>query len=257
MTNPNSHSELLGLLPQPKEAVLSWLTRLCIGYAETPAYVSEYLGVKIGDCFETKVGYYLVEQILYVTQYNKDIFQLSRLVSKNISQMWVRRSLFMVAEMGSYLRFRFCPMCMQKDSIPNFKVDWCFDFVRFCFDHECLLESNCPHCKAEVYLPYSLEKRSKKLVEVTCLSQCQKCGLLLYKINPVLCKEVARTPLGSVQIERLRNGMAVMASLVHGYGKSRQTGRRMSLVEVGFSITEGRCPNTYSGINPSSFRAKR
>lgn len=257
MTNSNGHRELLGLLPQPKEAVLSWLTRLCIGYAETPAGVSEYLGVEIDDCFETKVRNYMVEQILNVTQYNKDIFQLSRLVTKNIDQMWVRRSLFMVAEMGSHLRFRFCPICMQKDSIPNFKVDWCFDFVRFCFDHKCLLESNCPHCKADVYLPYSLEKRSKKLVEVTCLSQCQKCGFLLYKINPVLCKEVARSPQGSVQIERLRNGMAVMASLVHGYGKSRQTGRRMSLVEVGSFITEGLCPNAYSGISPSSFRAKR
>ncbi|KYP10310.1 MAG: hypothetical protein A0129_13500 [Limnobacter sp. CACIAM 66H1] len=257
MTNSNSHHELLRLLPQPKEAVLSWLTRLCIGYAETPAGVSEYLGVGIGDCVETKVTDCSVDRILHVTKYNKDIFQLSRLVSKNVDQMGVSRNFFMVAEMESHLRFRFCPKCMQYDSIPNFKVDWCFDFVRFCFNHKCLLESSCPHCKADVYLPYRLQNRSKKSVEIVCLSQCQKCGLLLYKTNPVQCKELAKYPKGSEQLEHLRNGMAVMASLVHGYGKTRETGRRMSLDEVGAYIKKGLCPNTYSNLNPSIYREKR
>lgn len=256
MNDPSFSHELLGLLPQPRESVLSWLSRLCIGYGEAPSGINKYLGVKIGDCFETNVSKFSTDQISSITGYPTAIFELSRRVTSNIQKMNVDKNLYMYATVGPNLRFKFCPKCLQYDPIPNFKVDWSLDFVRFCFIHKCLLEIKCPHCLSEVYLPYRVIDSSRKDIEIISLAQCQVCGEILYKVTPVMCKKIALCPSGSEQLDHLRNGMAVMASLVYGYGKSRQDGRKISLMQVGNFIKSGLCPNLHFDLDPSVFRGE-
>lgn len=248
------HHEILGLFPKEREAVLSWLNRVAMAYGSSPREISKYLGVPIRSLRETSIVPFTVEKLLDVTGYSRGHFALNELVTKHIPSLVLPEHYYLRRLRGGAIKFRFCPKCLLYDEVPIFKVDWCLDFVRYCLHHKCLLESRCPHCNSDVCLPYDVYSGKRLRFDIVSLAQCSTCGNLLTAVDEVPMRVVGIGERGEFRLNSVRNGMAVMASLVCGYGIDRLTKKRFDLRFVGSILRRGLAPNAYLKIDPAYYR---
>lgn len=171
--------------PQLKEAVLSWVIRLSLATGSSPRSVLSYLGVSQRRCFEGAFNQKTKDQIEKVLGYECLNFWLNVRVSENLRKMKVSEEYLHRSQHPSRLMFRFCPKCLHYEPTAYFKIEWGFEFVRYCPQHKVLLETRCPHCGVCPFVPFSPFENKKDRGPISTLLECAGCGQLLYEVPPV------------------------------------------------------------------------
>lgn len=109
--------------------------------------------------------------------------------------------------------YRFCPLCLKEQSTPHIPLHWRFSPWRVCPVHECVLEVHCRHCGACITLPRRLMSCGLAPTATSFLSQCQECGAYLWKAKPLFLRDLVPHRISPLDVERLRNGCALVASI--------------------------------------------
>lgn len=245
------------VLPYLKESVQSWLVRYCLNTGMEPIEVFNYLQVTRAECADGYFTQSTKNQMEQVLGYECKNFELNVIVSRNIHSSDVARRLIQKLTTNQGVRFRFCPKCLAQDRVPYFRIDWSFEFVRYCFDHNCLYEAGCPRCQGELYLPFAPFRTSKKRSAVGSLMECYLCGNLLFDCEPIgIFNSVEECPLKPAEQVHLQAGMATMACMVYGYGLESYSGKKISMSSVGELISEGAVPNSSSVTDATTVRQR-
>jgi len=74
---------------------------------------------------------------------------------------------------------RYCPLCLQQDSIPHFRKIWRLKYITFCFTHNSFLEERCPKCNS--YIEHYMIRWG-----AFNLKNCFNCNADLTEIKPKL-----------------------------------------------------------------------
>lgn len=114
-------------------------------------------------------------------------------------------------------RYRFCPVCLNDQSIKHFPVHWRFKSWRYCPIHSCMMEDVCRRCGLYVRLPGHLMEAGPRKEGIAFLNQCLGCGNYLNdhwrKVSGILKKGV----LSPSEVFDLNFGRAVLAAIYQRY----------------------------------------
>lgn len=70
---------------------------------------------------------------------------------------------------------QFCPRCLEEDSIPYYRRYWRLALYAMCERHLCVMQENCPQCKATVAFYRHGIGRGKE-IPLDALRLCHECG---------------------------------------------------------------------------------
>jgi len=73
----------------------------------------------------------------------------------------------------------YCPMCLQSDETPFFRLSWRLAFVTHCPEHKCRLIEHCPNCSNSVW-PNAFAERASYSQKGMELALCMACGTPLH-----------------------------------------------------------------------------
>lgn len=244
--------------PYLKESVCSWVMRMCLAHGIEPSHLFKHLGVKPKDCAEGLFTQETRDRIESVLGYSCDNFWLNVKVSENIQKSGLRPDYFQITTAPHRTMHRFCAQCLKYDEHPYFRLDWCFQFVRYCIDHKCLLESKCPICSARQHFPFPVFVRETLAGGyVSSLLECTRCGNLLFEVEPVdLLRDLRSCPLSIIEREKIEYGMSAMASMVFGYGVEVMMETRLDLKIIAKFVMIGLTPNSYTDIDAKKVRER-
>ena len=179
-----------GRRPRPCELFSSWDTGTALNHGMNLNALNEQL---LADCYfrlrdiDKYADSSIVSRLAAVTDTNlEDALKTSlylralpiSTLDRNVNTArWITRVNNIYTTRRAY-GLCFCPLCLQEDKEPYFRVDWRLSFVTMCVKHNCLLQHRCPWCKKEVNL-YRIPAGSANL------SICCWCGQDISKA-PVL-----------------------------------------------------------------------
>lgn len=69
---------------------------------------------------------------------------------------------------------QFCPQCLEEDSTPYYRKPWRLALYAMCERHLCVMQANCPQCKANIAFHRHGIGRGKKIPEQA-LRLCHEC----------------------------------------------------------------------------------
>ena len=78
---------------------------------------------------------------------------------------------------------QYCPLCMQNDSTPYYRLSWRNALTVICPKHHCVMEDRCPGCQS----PVSFHRHGigrQKVPYVEHLRHCHQCFLNLGDVSP-------------------------------------------------------------------------
>lgn len=70
---------------------------------------------------------------------------------------------------------QYCPLCLEEDSTPYFRLSWRLAFYTFCPKHKILMLDRCQHCQKPVMF-HRVEQGKPKRFEVETLDSCWHCS---------------------------------------------------------------------------------
>lgn len=113
-------------------------------------------------------------------------------------------------------RYRFCPVCLLQDKVKYFRIEWRFRCWLWCPLHCCRLRDMCSVCSAPVRLPADLIRAGPKGWGMATLGRCMACEADLTAGAQYLVDSHPSAVLTEWEQCLLRNGRAVLATLLHG-----------------------------------------
>lgn len=78
----------------------------------------------------------------------------------------------------------YCPMCLNEDEQPYFRIAWRLAFVTHCPKHKCVLFDRCPNCSSVIW-PNSFAERANFPQKSADPASCLGCGFVLSRANPI------------------------------------------------------------------------
>lgn len=78
----------------------------------------------------------------------------------------------------------YCPICLDEDQRPFFRLSWRLAFVTHCSAHECRLMEHCPNCSHCIW-PSALAERASGVQKWIELALCLRCGHPLSRVEPI------------------------------------------------------------------------
>lgn len=173
--------------PLPRESIFSWLSRLCLSQGVSILGMLRYLNLKPTTDLDFQIGNINIDSIstktgLLVSDF-KD--QLNLITSLRKFNYFANN--YGLRKRGKML-YRFCPLCLQEDEYPYFRMEWRLKLCVSCPIHECLLEDGCSRCLTPIVLPINLYLYVSDTRPVRSLAHCSSCGELLTKVSPATFK---------------------------------------------------------------------
>ena len=174
--------------PFPKESICSWLSRLGLSQGVSLWAMLVYLELKIFTDFDAQIGKMDLDSISKKTGLPISDFRYQRKFFKSLRKFDYESNSY-VMRYRRKRRYRFCPLCLQEDEIPYFRIEWRLKLCISCPTHKCLLEENCHSCREPIVLPINLFTKVSDTRPLESLANCPSCGAQLTKINPAFFKD--------------------------------------------------------------------
>ena len=202
----------------PTESISSWIARLSLSQGVSPSALLKYLEIDSIDDLDYHAGKININQIHKKTRANKlHLKSIQTIFNSLIS--FGRKGKYFLLFSGKKARYRFCPVCLERDDCPYFRVEWRFKVWHSCPLHECLLEDRCCHCDASVTLPVNMLQGGRKNLGTGNLAMCHSCGGWLTKVNPAFIKDHPYIRFNPEDKLLIQNGRAFISALHFGYYK--------------------------------------
>jgi hypothetical protein len=210
-----SDAQLLGV-PKPFEfeAVSAWLPRLALSQGSSLFDVAEYLGIDMGGDVDRKVIGERLAHVRRVCALPRSAFAISEQIMQSLDLIKPVGDQLMARRGTSRPRFRFCVCCLSDMTTPHFPVHWRFIAWRRCPLHDCLLEDECPHCRAPVMLPSCIQNSAAGRAGYAGLDRCLSCAKKLSSVMPCLLQAGGVRLVNQWEDQQLENGRALLAALV-------------------------------------------
>ena len=212
--------------PFPNESICSWLTRLSLSQGVSLWVMMGYLELKLHIDFDFRFWRLDIGSISKKTGLSIDDFKTQRTFSRSL-RLYDCSSLNYVMHYKRKRRFRFCPLCLQEDEIPYFRMEWRLKLCVSCPIHECLLEEDCHRCRSPITLPVNLFSKVSDTKPVESLANCQSCGAQLTKVNPASFKGALYEAMDLKSKKFIKDGGTLIPILYKGTYRFNKNTRAM------------------------------
>lgn len=238
-------------LPMESEALSSWVSRAAQSQALTVPDMLAHLGWVCAGDFD--LG--LVEQF-WDQDFSRDAFfrplEHARQLIAVSAQLTAERGELLLRD-GKRCRYRFCPECLRADATPYFRQEWRLDAWRACWEHQCLMEDECPACGSPVTLPLNMDQAVR--TGIGHLDECGKCGGFLHAVKPMYLTDAQRAGLTEWGATLMRNGRALVACIrLQRFAVASPDGRVES---ASFRVLRTLLPSKHGPPTVGEFRARQ
>ena len=201
-------------VPKPiaTESMCSWIARLSLSQGIPPSSLLKYLEIDQGPDLDYRVGKINLSALCKKTGMMKRRFKGIRAVFGSLALMGRQGKYFLLFS-GSKARYRFCPLCLEQDDCPYFRIEWRFKIWHVCPLHKCFLEDQCIHCNAPVTLPVNMLSGGYKNMGISNLAMCHSCGQLLSKVTPAFIEDHPYLRLNPEDKLLVQNSRAFLSTL--------------------------------------------
>ena len=140
---------------------------------------------------------------------------------------------FKKAGMGSWIlaldvkggpAFRYCPVCLRRQTTPHFDIQWRFLDWRYCPIHNCLMESTCWSCSLPVRYPQDMARSVAGRNGNASQRRCLHCSADLAAAKQCFINPATSGAVTEMEACWLTNGRALLASLCCGAARYRSEG---------------------------------
>lgn len=217
-------ADLAGL-PQAQlfEAPSSWLTRAALSQGTSPQTLLDFMGLGAKPFRRLDPDLQLTSRVGRMALAKGSLttaMPVAMRVFEGLDTMGIAPEALLRDNRGR-ARSRFCPECLRQQRVPHFEVHGRLSPWRYCPLHHCLMEDQCPHCRAPIVLPFNMISAGPKKLGVALLSECQRCAKKLHAVKGLSLHHFQMTPIDRL---KLANGRALMAALYFSKAK-REDGR--------------------------------
>jgi TniQ len=235
------------------EAPSSWLSRVALQQGAELREVREYLGWPASGSVDMQFLHLGMKQLQDRVGTSLERFDCTRRVLSNIHRIDPdgNRLLFKDAGHG---QFRYCPACLKAQPVPHVPIHWRVVTWRYCPEHECLLNTACPHCAAPTLLPVDLINAGPRGKGVAYLRDCARCGHSLAAQEPCELRRSGPGALSHADLCLLENGRATLAALHTGRVGTVTSDRMLGLQRLMFFVKRGLVPNAAAWLEPRGVR---
>lgn len=197
------------------ESPASWFTRVALSQFTTTKKLRLYCGLGTEPDLDMSFGEKSFESVAISLGVDSGSFAF---VDKVLSSLRLvdrqgRQYLLGGGQAGHY---RFCPACLATDKVKYFRIEWRFRSWLWCPLHMCCLSDACPTCGKPIHLPRDLITAGPKGWGVASLDRCLKCDAPLTEDADARQNTLDFAMLTEWEQCLLRNGRAVLATLLHG-----------------------------------------
>lgn len=215
-------------VPRPfaNESICSWLTRLSLSQGVSLWVMMGYLELKLHIDFDFRFWRLDIESISKKTGLSISDFKNQKIFSKSL-RLYDYYASHYVMHYKRRRRFRFCPLCLQEDEIPYFRIEWRLKLCVSCPIHECLLEDHCHRCRNPITLPVNLFSKVSDTKPVESLANCQSCGAQLTKVNPASFKGALYEAMDLKSKKFIKDGGTLIPILYKGTHRFNKDTRAM------------------------------
>lgn len=198
-------------VPEFQEAPSSWLSRAAMSQHIEVRELCSWFGLLFAEDMDVALEDDDLAQIAERCGFEVGAFGcVARMVH---TCMALHLEMPLLLQEHGYPFYRFCPLCLKEQATPHIPLHWRFSPWRLCPVHDCLLEVHCLRCGVRVMLPRRLRASGVAPKATTFLSQCGRCGALLWKMKPLLLSDLVPHRLSPLDVARLRNGCALVAAI--------------------------------------------
>ena len=194
------------------ESMSSWVTRLALSQGISMATILKYLEIPKAEDLDRLIGKQKIKHISKKSGMPISDFKGLRTIFKSLTAIDPSGRNFLLFN-DKKSRYRFCPVCLKKDDVPYFRVEWRFNVWRSCPDHGCLLEDECNNCKQPVTLPTDMLRGGLKSSGIGTLAMCASCGQWLTKVRPAYYDFSDERTLDAEDNLLIQNGRAFLSAL--------------------------------------------
>ncbi|MBU3641909.1 TniQ family protein [Polynucleobacter sp. Fuers-14] len=198
------------------ESMSSWITRLALSQGASMTTILRYLEISKAEDMDRLIGKQKIKHISKKSGMPMSDFKGLRTIFKSLISIDPSgRNFLLFSDKKS--RYRFCPVCLKKDDVPYFRVEWRFNVWRSCPDHGCLLEDECNHCKQSITLPTDMLRGGPKRSGIGTLAMCANCGEWITKVKPAYHDFSGSRSLDAEDNLLIQNGKAFLSALYFEY----------------------------------------
>ncbi|HBP6163710.1 TPA: hypothetical protein L6A15_28240 [Pseudomonas aeruginosa] len=189
---------MLPIHPQPKEDEIfsSWLVRLAFSNGfPLHTFFNSLLEYK-GSVWTRDIDRHPSDQLLQLlNQHTQQPFSMLQRMTLSsyegtfFSELPLHGDVSWLLALGVYHRnhkragMQYCPMCLQTDSTPYYRMLWRIASTVICPIHHCVMEDDCPRCHAPVmFHRHGIGRHKFPYVED--LRHCYQCSLNLGNVKP-------------------------------------------------------------------------
>jgi TniQ len=194
------------------ESMSSWISRLSLSQGISPSALLNYLDIDQGADLDYRVGRINLSALYKKTGMKRAHFKGIRSVFNSLEFLGRKGRNFLLFS-GSKSRYRFCPICLEQDDYPYFRIEWRFKIWHVCPLHKCFLEDQCIHCNAPVTLPVNMLSGGYKNMGIGNLAMCHSCGKLLSKVTPAFIEDHPYLRLNPEDTLLIQNSRALLSAL--------------------------------------------
>lgn len=212
--------------PLPRESFSSWLSRLCLSQGTSIEAMVKFLGLKIHYDFDYRFWRMDVKSISKKTGLSIADFKRQRTFSISLRSYDCDSDHYLIRYKRGR-RSRFCPLCLQEDEIPYFRMEWRLKLCVSCPIHECFLEEDCHRCKSPITLPINLFAKVSDKRPLESLANCRSCGVQLTKVSPAFFKGVLYEAMDLRSRKFIKDGGTLIPILYKGVYRFNKDTRAM------------------------------
>lgn len=215
--NCAGHAQLVNVpAPEFYEAASSWLSRLALSQGTSVQELFAFLGlINRGDVDRQLYGESL-KVLRTACGLPETALAIHERVMVGLESIGDVGAKYLATSPSQRPRFRYCPLCLAEMHTPHFQIHWRFIAWRWCPDHDCLLEDDCPHCGGAIIFPTDIAESAAGRMGHGFLSRCQSCGARLTDIDPCNLRVDGFRRVSDLENMSLTNGRALLATLYYG-----------------------------------------
>jgi len=215
----------------PRESFSSWVTRLSLSQGITPSILLKYLEIHLIDDLDRHIGGLNLKQLCKKAGIREYEFNGIKKIFSSLAAFEQTGRYFLLFS-GKKARYRFCPICLEQDDCPYFRIEWRFKVWHVCPLHKCFLEDQCYHCATYVTLPFNMLTSGYKNMGIGSLAICHSCGKPLSQVSPALIEDHPYLRFNPEDQLLIQNGRAFLSALYFGRYKLCGFRQKHSIVDL-------------------------
>lgn len=211
------------------ESPCSWVSRLSLCQGESLRKMSLYLEINNVKDLDFQIRNLDIKKIATLAGISILNFKVSRTIFKSLAS-FDKNGRSHLLFFKNKPRYRFCPVCLENDENPYFRLEWRFKAWQVCPLHECFLEEKCSCCQTQIILPLDMMRGGERKEGIGTLANCFKCGYRISRVMPTYIKD-SKTHLTNEELKLIANGRALLSLLYNGHFQIRGVKKNYTIHE--------------------------